>query len=398
MKIEYLLYLRKFIKMKKYLFLLATLIVVSSCKQEKELANSYEIIGKVNGIPNGVRVFIKSNEDKRSLRITDTAIIKNEQFIFKGTTESPLSRGIYINSVKSSIPIILENGKITINVDKNDISKSTVTGTKNNELLQDFVRTKKLLSAEKIKLTSKLRKIDSNKDKAIYDKTLAEYSQANDKIENHLFNFVENNPDSEVSLMALSFELNNTNINFEKFKKAFSLLDATSNRYPENKKIANTISNFIKQKEATANLEIGKIAPKFSSTDPDGKLIALDDIKGKVTIIDFWAAWCGPCRRENPNVVKVYEKYHDKGLEIIGVSLDGNRRQKEPKAAWLKAIEDDKLNWHHVSSLQYFNDPVAKLYSVNSIPRTFILDEDGRIVAKNLRGKALEDKIAQLLN
>lgn len=384
--------------MKKCFLLIAIVTAFLSCKQEQKLTDSYEIIGTAKGVPNGVRVYIKSNKDPRNLMITDTAVVKNETFVFKGITDSPLSRGIYINSVRGSIPIILENGKIVINVDKNDISKSTVTGTKNNELLQEFVSTKKLLSTEKILLSNKLRKIDKNNDKALYDATLEQYSQSNTQIEDYLYSFIESNPDSEVSLMALSFELKNNAINFDKFKKAFSLLDATSNRYPENKKIASRISAFIKQKEASANLDIGKIAPKFSSPNPNGKMVALDDIRGKVTIIDFWAAWCGPCRRENPNVVKVYEKYHDKGLEIIGVSLDGNRRQKEPKAAWLKAIEDDKLDWHHVSSLQYFNDPVAKLYSVNSIPRTFIIDEEGKIVAKNLRGKALEDKIAQLLN
>lgn len=130
----------------------------------------------------------------------------------------------------------------------------------------------------------------------------------------------------------------------------------------------------------------------------NGNPLTLYDIKGKVTIIDFWAAWCGPCRRENPNVVKVYNQFHDKGLEIIGVSLDGTPRQGDAKAAWLKAVEDDKLTWHQVSNLQYFNGPVAKLYDINSIPATYIIDKEGTIIAKNLRGIALEQKIAELLN
>ena len=133
------------------------------------------------------------------------------------------------------------------------------------------------------------------------------------------------------------------------------------------------------------------MAPDFSAPDPNGNQIALSDVKGKLTLIDFWAAWCKPCRAENPNVVRVYEKYHDKGLNIIGVSLD---RKAE---AWKKAIIDDKLVWNQVSNLAYFNDEVAKLYNVNAIPAAFLIDANGVIVAKNLRGPALETKVAEML-
>ena len=118
----------------------------------------------------------------------------------------------------------------------------------------------------------------------------------------------------------------------------------------------------------------------------------MHSIKGKVKVIDFWASWCGPCRGENPNVVKVYEEFHPKGLEILSVSLDNN------KEAWLKAIEDDKLTWNHVSDLQGWNNAAAQLYGVNGIPHLIVLDENNVIVAKNLRGDALKEKIAELLN
>jgi peroxiredoxin len=162
--------------------------------------------------------------------------------------------------------------------------------------------------------------------------------------------------------------------------------------------ISSRFGTIIKENLSKSTTEVGNIAPDFSAPNPDGNLVSLSDIKGKVTIIDFWAAWCGPCRKENPNVVKVYEKYHDKGLEIIGVSLDGTPNQKDAKAAWMEAIEKDKLTWHQVSNLSYFNDPIAKQYNIQAIPATFILDSEGKIVAKNLRGEALETKIAELLN
>ena len=118
--------------------------------------------------------------------------------------------------------------------------------------------------------------------------------------------------------------------------------------------------------------------------------MALNEVMGKVTIVDFWAAWCKPCRAENPNVVRVYNKYKDQGLSILGVSLDRNAND------WKKAIEDDGLAWHHVSNVQYF-DEIAKLYNVDAIPATFILDENGIIVAKDLRGASLDAKIGELL-
>jgi len=140
--------------------------------------------------------------------------------------------------------------------------------------------------------------------------------------------------------------------------------------------------------------EIGEMAPEFSAATPNGETLALSEVLGKYTIIDFWASWCRPCRRENPNVVKVYEKYHDKGLNIISVSLD----KPGQKDRWLQAIQDDRMDWFHVSNLQFWQDPIAQEYNVRSIPATFLLDADGRIIDKNLRGPALEQRISELLD
>ncbi|MEM8907716.1 MAG: TlpA disulfide reductase family protein [Bacteroidota bacterium] len=134
----------------------------------------------------------------------------------------------------------------------------------------------------------------------------------------------------------------------------------------------------------------GSIAPDFTQNRPDGSPMNLSDLKGKVVLLDFWASWCGPCRRENPHVVKIYNKYKDKGFDILGISLD---RKKDP---WVKAIQKDGLVWHHVSDLKGWQNAIAKDYSVSSIPHTVLLDQEGRIIARNLRGASLENRLQQI--
>jgi len=137
---------------------------------------------------------------------------------------------------------------------------------------------------------------------------------------------------------------------------------------------------------------VGQLAPEFEGPSPDGNSFALKSNLGKITIIDFWASWCRPCRVENPNLVQLYRKNRNKGLSIVGVSLDKDKNK------WIKAIEDDGLTWSHVSNLQFWNDPIAKLYKVTAIPATFVLDENGVIIAKDLRGIELYNKVEELLN
>ena len=137
---------------------------------------------------------------------------------------------------------------------------------------------------------------------------------------------------------------------------------------------------------------LGEIAPNFEGPSPSGEVLNLSDLKGKVTIIEFWASWCRPCRVENPNLVRLYKEMHPKGLEIVGVSLDRNR------SSWLRAIDDDGLIWNHVSNLKFWQDPIAKLYNIRAIPASFIIDKEGRIIEKNLRGAQLAAKISEILS
>lgn len=149
------------------------------------------------------------------------------------------------------------------------------------------------------------------------------------------------------------------------------------------------IEDLVAQMEKARATAVGVAAPEITLPNPEGEIVTLSSLKGSVVLVDFWAQWCKPCRLENPNVVKAFNKYKDRGFTVYGVSLD------RTKDKWVQAIEEDGLNWTHVSDLQYFNSVAAKAYGVESIPFSILLDRDGKIIAKNLRGKALEDALEE---
>jgi len=146
------------------------------------------------------------------------------------------------------------------------------------------------------------------------------------------------------------------------------------------------------EEKSAARLANGMFAPEIALPGPDGDTILLSSTRGNIVLLDFWAAWCPPCRRENPNLVRVYNKYHGKGFEIYQVSLDQTRD------AWLKGIEDDKLDWIHVSDLQYWNSIVVPIYGIQGIPMSYLLDREGRIMDRNLRGPMLEERLDEIIN
>jgi peroxiredoxin len=383
--------------MKQIIIISLVLLSLLSCKEEAK-PEGYVINGTTKEIYNGIRVYLQSPDEQGRPIDIDTAIVLDEKFKFEGKLENPKMLYIKVNSVTGNLPIILENSVVSIDINKQNIAKSEVKGSKSHDDYVAFIEGRNKAQMEVQSLSVKLDEAKFLKDEPNIEYYTEELNKAFEINTNFAADFVKSHPDSYVSLFIVDAQTNLRDVDLDLYQNAFNDLSNELKNSEYGKNVQAKMDQVREFQEKSQRLAIGQKAPNFTAPDANGNPISLYDIKGKVTIIDFWAAWCGPCRRENPNVVKVYNQFHDKGLEIIGISLDGTPRQPDAKAAWLKAVEDDQLTWYHVSNLQYFNDPVAQMYDISAIPATFIIDEEGTIIAKNLRGIALEQKIAELLN
>jgi thiol-disulfide isomerase/thioredoxin len=376
----------------KQLIIFIFLAVVLACQAPKR-TDSYVIEAKAPGVYNGMRAYLRVPNERGQMVNKDTAIVLDEKFSFKGVQTEPVLEYIFINGSEGFLPLIVENGDITIVIEKDSIHASKIYGTSNNDIYQTYAVTQKKLNNRIKKLSDDYRNATINNSpekQAIYETI---NTVRKDLIDLPL-TFSKEHIDSDISVILLSEAIKVKSAEFEPIASAFASLSEELKTSNNGQKINNFIETQKRIKELEKATQIGSVAPNFRALTPEGNELGLNDVKGKVTLIDFWASWCGPCRRENPNVVKVYNEYHDKGLEIISVSLDRNGQ----KDRWIKAIKDDKMNWHHISNLQYWQDPIAKMYGVRGIPATFLLDAEGKIVAKNLRGPALESKVSELLD
>jgi thiol-disulfide isomerase/thioredoxin len=379
--------------MKTQIIFIISIVLLFSCKPSTSNSDvEYEVIVKADGVYDGLRAYLLKTENGRNKTATDTAIVFNGAFRFKGNIKGAEMRTLTIDGVRGQTSFFIEPGLINVKIYKDRIHTSKVEGTYNNSVFNDY----KNKYQEKIEAVEAIKTefLNSKQDVEVLKKLQTTGDSLRSQLKNFGYEFIETNNNSDFSLYILDGLTSQKGFDLELADSAFKTIETSIKTKNESNQL---ISNRIKQKiESSPNkgkIKIGMQAPDFSAPNPEGKQVTLSDIKGKVTIVDFWASWCKPCRIENPNLVKLYDKYHSKGLEIISVSLErGNQ-----KGFWIEAIKKDQLRWYNVSNLKFWQDPIAQAYSVNSIPATFILDENGVLIAERLRGAELEAKIKNLL-
>ena len=379
--------------MKKYLLIAAAAAFIVSCNKLAD--NQYEIEGTIDASLNGKNVILEKQGGLMGMTPVDTVKVEDGKFIFKGSTNEPSLHFISIEGVQGKTEFILEEGAIDIAVDKDSIFKSKKTGTYNNDKLTEYYNImsglrKKMADFQK-KNQAEMMEAYKKQDTVVMNRLNKGYEAIGKEMKEISKSFTDKNPKAFITVLLLKQAFNMEPVPYEEMKKKYDALDPELKKTKEGKELKEFIDKSNQQAAAKGNVEIGAVAPDFSANTPDGKKMSLKEAMGKVTIIDFWASWCKPCRMENPNVVAMHNELHAKGLNIIGVSLD------KDAAKWKEAIAADKLTWNHVSNLKFWEEPIAIQYGVQSIPATFVLDASGKIVAKDLRGAELKAKVAELL-
>ena len=315
-------------------------LTLASCQ---ETPKGYVINGEVAGMPEG-KIYLKSFRNKLFFDV-DTAEVKDGKFTFKGEVDQPLLFGLATENMDYPVQLFVENTTMDVKIG-DDGETITVQNSPVNTVFQE--------NADKV-----------FEDGYDIDSLIAKY------------------PDSPAAAFYL----------YRYFTYQLPLDDLKTTRARISPALADCpyvkdLDGIIKQLE---NVQIGKTAPEFSLPDTAGVSVSLSDFRGKYVLLDFWASWCPPCRRENPNVVKAFNEYKDKNFTIIGISLD------KDKSKWLKAIADDNLTWTHLSDLKYWDSEIPALYGVRGIPANVLLDPDGVIIAKNITGEDLHQKLKEVI-
>ncbi|MBK9283719.1 MAG: AhpC/TSA family protein [Sphingobacteriaceae bacterium] len=364
-----------------YTLLLIPFLIIS---QKKEKQFNSKIIGTISNY-NGKTLYLHHSWNDQVF--SDSVKIVEGKFTFNLKNSEPdlywFNLSPYPN-VAPNLQFFVDPGSLKANLNADSLIYSSVEG---GPTQNDYLEYKKLINsfvATQMKMQSDYTEAMQKNDMVAVEKIRGNFQNLNTLFITGMTDFVKSHPKSIVSGYVVFSDMNNPAVPFENVVTALDAID---------KSIQDTkfVKAATKRVDGMKGSMIGFKATDFSQAAPNGKMIKLSDFKGKYVLVDFWASWCGPCRMENPNVVNAYNKYKDKNFTVLGVSFDSNKEK------WLDAVNKDNLTWDQVSDLKGWGNEAGKLFGISSIPQNLLLDKDGKIIAKNLRGIALEEKLAEVL-
>lgn len=366
-------------QMKKTFILLLIIAVAASCSNEPK----FKLTGNIEG--GGDEIVVLQKRIPGGYEVLDSAVLDNGAFTLEGTIDYPQMVNLAVRGKRAGYNFFIENSKINLTGNIDSLYASTVSGSATQAEYERYNALFDESNARKQELINSYREARAASNDEQIESLEAELTAVTDEQLELRKNFLANNPASFVApsvLSEISYYLEP-----DEMEQIIEKFDPSLDK----------VQSLVTMKERLVLLKavaVGQKAPDFTLNDPDGNPVSLYsklDGNTKLLLLDFWAAWCGPCRQENPNVVNVWKEYNKKGFDVFGVSLDRERED------WLKAIQDDNLTWTHVSDLKFWECAPAKLYAVNAIPSNFLLDSEGIIVGHNLRGDALGEKVKELL-
>ena len=379
--------------MKKIAFLsICCLLAISSCTDENN--QSFTLKGKLGNWSDPATIYLSYWDDGNEY--LDTTRLSKGNFSFEGTIGEPAPARLILDYTGEGMGQAAQAGHILyLYLENGTVKMKSPDSLQNSQFVNSPINEAHLAYLDFIggqiqdlaaRMNEKVMQAtpEQQNDSAFNAQLNQEYRQLLDERTQKQQQYVRDHHDSYFSVVALS-ESVSSDFDVEEIEPLFLSIDEKYRTSFPGKAFAQRI-------EAAKTIGIGKKAPGFTQNDPDGNPVSLSDFQGKYVLLDFWASWCGPCRQENPNLVKAYAAYKDKGFEILGVSLDN----KDGKEAWVKAIEKDGLTWTQVSDLNSWNNEVARSYGVRAVPQSYLIDPQGVIVAQNLRGEALEETLAEI--